>query len=177
MSGCVTTTRVGKPSTGWKEVISCYTHKPTQLKMKVHLRVRGQPLRRNHDRRLSGSPTVRARNARRLATPGLVSIGDRVYPVSGDTWEDYRCELMTRLSRDYVLDAARRVNPRVKLIIKYPQWYDQFHERGYEIVRETADFDRIWVGTETRDYTDKRWGGTVQYEAYFIMRWLGGLGR
>jgi len=32
------------------------------------------------------------------------------------------------------------------------------------------------VGTETRDYNDKRWGGTVQYEAYFIMRWLGGVG-
>ena len=43
-------------------------------------------------------------------------------------------------------------------------------------LRETADFDRIWVGTETRDYADKRWGGTSQYEAYFIMRWLGGIG-
>ena len=32
------------------------------------------------------------------------------------------------------------------------------------------------MGTETRDYDDQRWGGTVQYEAYFIMRWLGGLG-
>jgi len=39
---------------------------------------------------------------------------------------------------------------------------------------ETTDFDLIWVGTETRDYGDKRWGGTPQYEAYFIMRWLGG---
>ena len=44
------------------------------------------------------------------------------------------------------------------------------------MARETADFDRIWVGTETRDYTNKQWGGTVQFEAFFIMRWLGGLG-
>ena len=44
------------------------------------------------------------------------------------------------------------------------------------MARETADFDRIWVGTETRDYTNKQWGGTVQYEGFFIMRWLGGLG-
>ena len=71
---------------------------------------------------------------------------------------------------------AKRVNPKATLIIKYPQWYDRFHERGYEVVRETADFDRIWVGTETRDYDDARWGGTPQYEAYFIMRWLGGIG-
>ena len=83
---------------------------------------------------------------------------------------------MVRLSREHVLGAARKVNPRVRLIIKYPQWYDHFHERGYEVVRETGDFDRIWVGTETRDYDDKEWGGTVQYEAYFIMRWLGGVG-
>jgi hypothetical protein len=105
-----------------------------------------------------------------------VTIGDETFPVAGDTWEDYRCELMVQLSRDRVLAAARRVNPKATLIIKYPQWYDRFHERGYEVVRETADFDRIWVGTETRDYDDPRWGGTPQYEAYFIMRWLGGIG-
>jgi hypothetical protein len=83
---------------------------------------------------------------------------------------------MVRLSRDYVLAIARQVNPKATLIIKYPQWYDRFHERGYEVIRETADFDKIWVGTETRDYADPRWGGTPQYEAYFIMRWLGGIG-
>jgi hypothetical protein len=75
-----------------------------------------------------------------------------------------------------VLEAARKANPKVKLIIKYPQWYDNFHVRGYEVVRQTQDFHRTWVGTETRDYLDPRWGGTVQYEAYFIMRWLGGIG-
>ena len=68
------------------------------------------------------------------------------------------------------------MNPQVKIIIKYPQWYDRFHERGYEVVRETADFDRIWVGTESRDYDDPRWGGTPQYESYFIMRWLADIG-
>ena len=105
-----------------------------------------------------------------------VTLGNRTYPVKGDTWEDYRCELMVQISRDYVLAAAKRVNPQARLIIKYPQWYDRFHERGYEVLRQTRDFDGIWVGTETRDYRDPRWGGTVQYEAYFIMRWLGNLG-
>jgi hypothetical protein len=105
-----------------------------------------------------------------------VNIAGKVYPVSGDTWEDYRCELMVQLCRHRILEPAKRVNPKVKIIIKYPQWYDRFHERGYEVVRETADFDRIWVGTETRNYGDRRWGGTPQYEGYFIMRWLGGIG-
>ena len=66
-----------------------------------------------------------------------VSVGEREYSVDGDAWEDYRCELLFRLSTDYVLGAARRVNPRVKVIIKYPQWYDRFHDRGYDVIRES----------------------------------------
>ena len=51
-------------------------------------------------------------------------------------------------------------------------------QRGaiYTIAPSPLALGRIWVGTETRDYTDKQWGGTPQYEAYFIMRWLGGIG-
>src|SRR5262249_6054693 len=105
-----------------------------------------------------------------------VKVGDNRYWVGGDSWDDYRCELMVRLSLDRVLGASKKVNPNVRLIIKYPQWYESFHERGYEVLRETAAFDRIWVGTECRDYNDPRWGGTVPYESYFIMRWLGGIG-
>jgi hypothetical protein len=83
---------------------------------------------------------------------------------------------MVKVSRERVLAPARAVNPKVKIIIKYPQWYDQFHNRGYEVVRETADFDRIWVGTETRDYENRQWGGDVQYKGYYLMRWLGEIG-
>jgi len=83
---------------------------------------------------------------------------------------------MVRMSQERVLGAAKRVNPKARVIIKYPQWYENFHERGYEVIRETADFDWIWVGTETRNYNDRHWGGTPQYEGFFIMRWLGGIG-
>ena len=34
VSGCVTPTKVGKPSTGWKDTISCYTDPATQAKVK-----------------------------------------------------------------------------------------------------------------------------------------------
>jgi len=104
-----------------------------------------------------------------------VTMGDKTFPVADDSWDAYRSELMVQVSRQRILAAARRANPHVKVIIKYPQWYDRFHERGYDVVWETADFDRIWVGTETRDYADKHGGGTAQYEGYFIMRWLGGM--
>ena len=175
VSGCVTTTKVGKATTGWGGTISCYTDPATQEKLQGIFEYAASLFDEImiDDFWFTGCTCPECDAARRAKT---VTIGQRTYPVAGDTWEDYHCELMVRMSRERVLGAAKRVNPKARLIIKYPQWYDNFHERGYEVVRETADFDRIWVGTETRDYQDKRWGGTVQYEAYFIMRWLGGIG-
>ncbi len=171
VSGCVTTTGVGKPTGGYKP-LSCYTDKPTQDKIKAIFEYAAGLFDEImiDDFWFTDCTCAECERARQART---VTIGDRSYPVSGDTWEDYRCELMVRMSRDYVLGAAKRVNPKATLIIKYPQWYDRFHDRGYEVVRQTQDFDRIWVGTETRDM-DKN--GVPPYEAYFIMRWLGGLG-
>jgi len=175
VSGCVTPTRVGKSSTGWKDTISCYTDMPTQEKIQAIFEYTAGIFDEImiDDFWFTDCACPECDAARKART---VTIGDRKYPVAGDTWSDYRLELMWRLSLDRVLGASKRVNPRARLIVKYPQWYDNFHERGYDVIRETKDFDLIWVGTETRDYDDRRWGGTVQYEAYFIMRWLGGIG-
>ncbi len=174
VSGCVTTTIVGKKSTGWN-LISCYTDPATQEHLgKIFEYTAGLfDEIMIDDFWFTDCQCAECNGAREARS---VTIGDTQYPVDGDSWEAYRCELMCRLSRDRILNVAKRVNPRASLIIKYPQWYDRFHERGYEVVRQTEDFDRIWVGTETRDYDDDRWGGTPQYEAYFLMRWLGGIG-
>ena len=175
VSGCVTTTRVGKPSTAWKGVGSCFTDPATQTNLQVVFEYAASlfdeiMIDDFWFEECACPECDRARQAR------TVTIGRRSFPVGGDSWEDYRCELMTQLSRQRLLAPAKRVNPNARLIIKYPQWYESFQDRGYEVARETADFDRIWVGTETRDYNDRRWGGTVPYEACFIMRWLGGIG-
>ena len=174
VSGCVTPTKVGKPSTGWTD-IACYTDLPTQDRIQSVFEFTAALFDEImiDDFWFTDCTCPECDRARAART---VRIGAKTYPVGSDTWEDYHCELMVRVSRDRVLGAAKKVNPKARLIIKYPQWYDRFHERGYEVIRETADFDRIWVGTETRDYADRRWGGTVQYEGYFIMRWLGGVG-
>ncbi|MHC4692634.1 MAG: hypothetical protein ACYS67_07820 [Planctomycetota bacterium] len=160
VSGCVTTTKIGKISTNWKE-ISCYTDKGTQEQLQKIFEYTASIF-------------------------GQVMIDDFLFTDcecqeckegrSDKTWADYRCELMVRMSRDRILKPARAVNPDVKIIIKYPQWYDNFHNRGYEVLLQTADYDKIWVGTETRDYDNARWGRKVQYEAYYIMRWLGDIG-
>ncbi|MGB2615000.1 MAG: hypothetical protein WBE06_09875 [Phycisphaerae bacterium] len=174
VSGCVTTTQVGRVSTGWKE-ISCYTDPATQEKLQGIFEYAASLFDEImiDDFWFTDCACPECDAARRAKT---VTVGRRTSPVAGDTWEDYRRDLMIRLSHERVLGPSKRVNPKARLIIKYPQWYDNFHERGYEVLRETADFDRIWVGTEIRDWQDKQWGGTVQYEAYFIMRWLGGIG-
>ncbi|MCU0916706.1 MAG: hypothetical protein MUC88_19410 [Planctomycetes bacterium] len=160
VSGCVTPTKVGKDSTGWTN-IACYTDEPTQKHVQEIFEYTAALFDEImiDDFWFTDCRCDACRKAR----------GDK-------TWPQYHCDLMIEVSRTRVLKPARAVNPNVKNIIKYPQWYDQFHNRGYEVVQETADFDRTWVGTETRDYADKRWGGDVQYKGYYLMRWLGGIG-
>lgn len=171
-AGCVTTTQIGKISTGWN-LISCYTNRKTQEELKSIFEYTAGlfDLIMIDDFWFTDCTCQECDAARRAKT---VTIGERTFPVPSDTWEDYRLELMVQLSRSHVLATAKRVNPRAKLIIKYPQWYDRFHERGYDVVRQTKDFDWIWVGTETRDRDQGN--GKLQYEAYFLMRWLGGIG-
>jgi hypothetical protein len=175
VSGCVTTTQVGKRSTGWSEEISCYTDQPTQEKLQSIFEYAAslfdEIMIDDFYFTECACPECDAARKARVAV-----VGDGRYPVDGDTWSDYRRELMLRVSIGRVLGPARRVNPHVRIIIKYPNWHDKFAQRGYDVASETAAFDRIWVGTETRDFNDPRWGGLPAYGGYFIMRWLGGIG-
>jgi len=160
VSGCVTTTIVGKKSTGWN-LISCYTNKPTQERLQEIFEYAASIFDEImiDDFLFCDCQCDECKEAR-----------------GGLSWADYHCDLMVKMSRERILGPARAVNPRVKIIIKYPQWYEDFHNRGYDVMRQTADYDKIWVGTETRNFEDPRWGGKVQYEAYYIMRWLGEIG-
>ncbi len=170
VSGCVTTTIVGKQSTGWN-LISCYTGQATQERLQEIFEFTAGLFDEImiDDFWFTDCACPECEAGRRAKT---VKVGSAAYPVRGDTWEDYRCELMVRVSRDRILGPARKVNPNVKLIIKYPQWYDNFHERGYEgSARPPTSTD---LGRHGDAITATAMGGT-QYEAYFIMRWLGGI--
>ena len=93
------------------------------------------------------------------------------------SWSKYYCDLMYKVSQERVLKPAHTVNPKVKVIIKYPQWNDEYHMRGYDVVRESQIFDGIWVGTEARNFDyEKSQGYEIGYNAYFNMRWLATLG-
>jgi hypothetical protein len=97
---------------------------------------------------------------------------DECKAAKGDrSWSDYRGDLMARVSKERILDPAHAVNPKCKVIIKYPEWYDNFHERGYDVRRQSDLFDVTWIGTETRDPDNARWGKKPQYGAYWLSLW------
>ena len=87
------------------------------------------------------------------------------------SWTDYRIDKMREASRNLVLGPAKAENPRVKVIIKYPNWYEHFHGTGYDLAEQARMFDAIYTGTETRDpvITDQL---LQQYESYEIVRYL-----
>jgi len=89
----------------------------------------------------------------------------------GASWTDFRLKLMDEVSRNLVEGAARAVNPKVKVIIKFPNWYEHFQANGYDLDQEPKIFDGIYTGTETRDpvTTDQH---LQQYESYQIVRYF-----
>ena len=86
------------------------------------------------------------------------------------SWTEYRLKLMSEAGRKLVVEPAKAVNPKVKVIIKYPNWYDHFHGLGFNLEEEPTYFDGLWTGTETRD------PGSAQhlqnYLSYNIMRYF-----
>lgn len=66
-------------------------------------------------------------------------------------WTDYRLKLMTEAGKELIMKPAKKVNPNVKVIIKYPNWYDHFQGLGFDLKNGPHLFDGVWTGTETRD--------------------------
>lgn len=87
------------------------------------------------------------------------------------SWTNYRLAKMNEVARDLVLGPAKQENPHVRVIIKYPNWYEHFHGLGYDLADEAHMFDAIYTGTETRDpiITDQL---LQEYESYEIYRYL-----
>lgn len=156
VSGCVTPVSFGKKSTGWNLIV-CYTNPQSQEELEEIFRFTAKIFDEIiiDDFLFTDCECEECQRAK-----GSLS------------WAEYRLNLMFKVSKEHILKPARSVNPRVKLILKYPQWYDLFQERGYDVLRQTQAFDRIWIGTETRNPESIRWGAKQQYEAYFIYRWL-----
>ncbi len=87
-------------------------------------------------------------------------------------WSEYRRDLLVSLIEPLMLRPARAANPKVRLIIKFPQWYDRFHFYGYDPPRMSALFDRVWVGTEVRNPDTPRMGFVQPTEGFINFMWI-----
>ena len=86
------------------------------------------------------------------------------------SWTQYRLELMNEAGRNLVVGPAKAVNPKVKVIIKYPNWYDHFQGLGFNLEDGPQIFDGVWTGTETRDPGSSQ--HLQNYLSYNIMRYF-----
>ncbi len=88
------------------------------------------------------------------------------------SWSEYRLDLMMDFAKRFILQPAREANPDIRFILKYPQWYDRFHKFGYDVVRGPEVFERLWVGTETRNPNTVRYGYVMPTQGYINFSWL-----
>jgi len=87
------------------------------------------------------------------------------------SWTQYRLKLMTEAAQELVIKPAKAINPKVKVVIKYPNWYEHFQGLGFNLETEPKLFDGIYTGTETRD--PARPGQHLQqYLGYAIFRYF-----
>lgn len=86
------------------------------------------------------------------------------------SWTQYRLDTMRDVAAHLVVGPAHAVNPSVKMVIKYPNWYEHFQGLGYDLEKEPQIFDGIYTGTETREsqLTDQY---LQPYESYEIIRY------
>jgi len=67
------------------------------------------------------------------------------------SWTDFRLKQMTEAAQNLIIGPAKAVNPRVKVVVKYPNWYEHFQGLGFNLETEPPLFDGIYTGTETRN--------------------------
>jgi hypothetical protein len=97
---------------------------------------------------------------------------DLCIKAKGDmSWTQYRLKLMKEAAVELIVKPAKAVNPKVKVVIKYPNWYEHFQGLGFDLEAEPKIFDRIYTGTETRDAVFSA-QHLQAYESYLIFRYF-----
>ena len=97
---------------------------------------------------------------------------ERCIKEKGDRdWVTFRRELMRDVSKNLIVEPMKKVNPKVKVIIKYPNWRESYHFTGYVPEVQRDIFDATYTGTETRSvtYTDQH---LPEYLSYSLLRYF-----
>jgi len=87
------------------------------------------------------------------------------------SWDEFRMQTMDEVSRDLILKPAQAANPKVHVIIKFPNFYPSFQGMGFDLENQPKIFPEIWTGDETRyaPTTDQQ---LPPYESYEIFRYF-----
>ena len=86
------------------------------------------------------------------------------------SWSEFRCLQLDEAGRNLIVNHAKSINPDVKVVIKYPNWYDHFQGLGFNLETEPKYFDGLYTGTETRDPSSSQ--HLQQYLGYLIFRYF-----
>jgi hypothetical protein len=86
------------------------------------------------------------------------------------SWTEFRLETMTEASKEIVLKTAKAVNPKVEVVIKYPNWYEHFQGLGFNLKDQPSLYAGVYTGNETRDamIRDQH---LQPYESYLVSRY------
>ena len=87
------------------------------------------------------------------------------------SWKEFRLAKMMEVSRDLIIGPAKKVNPKIHIIIKYPNWRESFQETGYNPGEQREIFDSIYTGTETRHGAQQD-QHLPRYLSYSLMRYF-----
>ncbi len=92
------------------------------------------------------------------------------------SWKEFRLSQKEWVTKNLVMEPAKKINPDINVIVKFPQWFEDFNETGYDLVKDTDLFDSIYTGTETRNpaYSQQH---LPKYLSYFTMRYYGSRGQ
>lgn len=87
------------------------------------------------------------------------------------SWSEFRIAQKKEVTEELVIKEAHAINPDCNVIVKFPLWYEDFNETGYDLRLDSDLFDSIYTGTETRNpqYQQQH---MPKYTGYFIMRYF-----
>jgi hypothetical protein len=86
------------------------------------------------------------------------------------SWTRFRLDQLDEAARNLILKPAKAVNPKVKMVVKYPNWYEHFQGLGFNLETEPRLFEGIYTGTETRDRSGDQ--HLQEYLGYSIFRYF-----
>ncbi len=86
------------------------------------------------------------------------------------SWSEFRMQLLDDAAKDLIIGPAKAINPKVKIIVKYPNWYEHFQGLGFDLQRGPYTFDGVYTGTETRNPAGEQ--HLQPYESFAIFQYF-----